>query len=124
MKHTLLLAAALTFSVILKAQEQTLSADQNPRYRESMEHYMSIADSLTANQGATVQDTYKAYDFYQARLERRAQRREWRQQAWLNGSWYTPYWGTGFGSSWGFNNYWSPYRRNGWNLGFGYGRWW
>lgn len=87
----------LAFCVsIARAQQSGLVDDQNPRYAESRNHYMKAADSLTSEQGTTVQQTYKAYDWYQARLERREQRREWRRQEYMDGGYY-------------YNNYWPGY---------------
>jgi hypothetical protein len=95
------------FAFALNSQAQTtldLVADQNPRYKESLQKYAPLADSLTKSLSTTLQQTYKAYDFYEARLARRAQRREWRHQENMN----RPYL---------YNNYWSdsfysPYWRN------------
>ncbi|KAA8483622.1 hypothetical protein BDE36_3202 [Arcticibacter tournemirensis] len=92
--YLLSLLAILTLSV--KAQQANLTSDQNPRYKESQQQYMKNADSLTKNQGTTVQQTYKAYDWYEARLERRQQHREWRHQENLNNGYY-------------YNNYWQGY---------------
>lgn len=104
-------AALYTFifslSLTLTSQAQTtldLVADQNPRYKESLQKYAPAADSLTRSLGTTIQQTYKAYDFYEARLARRSQRREWRHQENMNRPLL-------------YNNYWSdpfysPYWRN------------
>lgn len=92
-------------ALVLNSQAQTkqdLVADQNPRYKESLQKYAPMADSLTRSLGTTTQNTYKAYDFYEARLARRAQRREWRHLENMNrpllynnywsDSFYSPYW--------------------------------
>jgi hypothetical protein len=73
------------YSGVASAQQTALLADQNPRYRESQAKYARGADSLTSLQGTTIQDTYKAYDWYEAKLERRRQNREWRHQERMNG---------------------------------------
>ncbi|WP_207535664.1 hypothetical protein [Desertivirga arenae] len=99
--YTLIVFVALA----LNSRAQTTSnlvADQNPRYKESLQKYTPIADSLTKTLGTTTQQTYKAYDFYEARLARRSQRREWRHQENMNrpllynnywsDSFYSPYW--------------------------------
>lgn len=126
--------AALFFSILFisgltiesaRAQESSLAPDQNPRYKESQQQYMKKADSLTRTQSTTPQQTYKAYDWYQARMERRQQRREWRHQENLyNGyynnytwpSYYSPY------SSWRRNFFWPS------SVGLTWGRtrwgWW
>lgn len=80
MKRTLITIAGclagLAFSVNSYAQQAGLVQDQNPRYEETRAKYMNMADSLTSTQGTTVQQTYKAYDWYEAREERRKLRRE------------------------------------------------
>lgn len=126
---TLLLIAGLTGGKAI-AQQTALVPDQNPRYKESEARYLPIADSLNRLQGTTVQNTYKAYDWYTARQERRQQNREWRHQERMYGSYYnyTPGWGLYSGYSYpyysSFGNY--GYGRGnrwggGWGLGIGYG---
>lgn len=98
---------------IVKAQQIALAQDQNPRYVESQAKYIKAADTLNSLHGTTVQDTYKAYDWYEAKLERRRQNREWRHQERLNGYYdYTPSWGL-------YSSYSYPYS----NFGYGYGNW-
>ncbi|QKJ28787.1 hypothetical protein HQ865_03100 [Mucilaginibacter mali] len=98
------------------AQQRVLAADQNPRYMESQAKYARVADSLTTTQGTTIQDTYKAYDWYEARQERRQQNREWAHQERMNGYYdYSPSWGIYGGS------YYSPFYNN-YNYGRGWGR--
>ena len=63
----------------LQAQEQ-LSPDQNPSFAASRDKYLLIADSLTALHSTTIQSTYKAYDWYEAREERRAEQRAFNRQ--------------------------------------------
>jgi hypothetical protein len=121
------------FANKLKAQQSNLIADQNPRYLESQTKYMAMADTLTASQGTTIQNTYKAYDWYQDKLERRQQRREWRHQEIMSGAYSYPSWrsyggysypfggfgyGNGWGNSWGRGGYWGPRASVG--LGFGW----
>ncbi|GAA4787791.1 hypothetical protein GCM10023231_14920 [Olivibacter ginsenosidimutans] len=112
------LLAALT----LHAQEDP---DQNPNAAKSAARYQAISDSLLAGQGTTYQQTYKAYDWYEAKQERKALRRERRHQERMANpyygydNWFYPsigfsYWG-GRHSHWG----WSPYI--GINTG---GYWW
>lgn len=80
MKRTLMIIAGIiatsAFSTSSYAQQANLAEDQNPRYESSRAKYMNMADSLTTTQGTTVQNTYKAYDWYEAREERRKLRRE------------------------------------------------
>lgn len=109
MKRNLIIVASciasLVYSTIGNAQTPVLVEDQNPRYQESRAKYIELADSLTRTQGTTAQNTYKAYDWYTAREERRKLRRERN----YNNSWYNPYY---YG-----NSFYSPI---GLSLGFGY----
>ena len=72
---TIILAGSL-FAGTAMAQQAALAPDQNPRYHESANRYMLVADSINRLQGTTVQNTYKAYDWYTAREERRQQNRQ------------------------------------------------
>ncbi|MCP9752576.1 hypothetical protein [Ferruginibacter sp. HRS2-29] len=100
------------------AQETTLAPDQNPRYAESRDRYIKAQDQLLVNMNTTVQQTYKAYDWYEAKQERKLQRYNDRRERRLlraqYGNFYSPY----------DNNYYSPYRyapgfrRNGWRRGW------
>lgn len=119
MKSNLIIIAALLvgsfYTTIAKAQQIALVQDQNPRYRESERKYARVADTLNSQHGTTIQNTYKAYDWYEARQERRQQNREWRHEERLNGGYYdyTPSWGY-------YGNYASPF-----NYGnYGYGNRW
>ncbi|MES2808737.1 MAG: hypothetical protein V4619_08945 [Bacteroidota bacterium] len=124
----LLLTAGL-YNGDVSAQQSRLLPDQNPRYMESQAKYAAMADTLTSLQGTTVQNTYKAFDWYQDKLERRQQRREWRHQeimsgaysypSWsLYGGYSYPYsnWGYGWGNQWSHNGFWGPRA----SIGFGY----
>lgn len=109
MKRNLIIVAcciaSLFYSKVGYAQKPELVEDQNPRYQESRAKYIELADSLNANQGTTVQKTYKAYDWYTAREERRQLRRERNYELSL----YNPYY---YGSSYYYPSIYS--------LGFGY----
>jgi len=106
----------------------TLAPDQNPNYMISQQKYMNLKDSLLAWENTTIQNTYKAYDWREAREERRAERRLYRRQSAL----YAP--SLNFGYQYGWNSYgYSPYNHNyNWNrwgisrpfLGFRSGNWW
>jgi hypothetical protein len=116
MKTKIIIAALAVLgglhSGVASAQQTALLADQNPRYTESQAKYARGADSLTSLHGTTIQDTYKAYDWYEAKLERRRQNREWRHQERMNGySDYAPSWGL-------YDNYYSP------SINFGFGNRW
>lgn len=120
MKRTLIILAGflLSLSYTTAAHAQAaLAPDQNPNYDLSRSKYAKMADSLTRTEGSTVQNTYKAYDWYQAREERRALRRERNHLERLyNYSYYpTSYYGFGYTnyySPWGYNYNWNRYRYN------------
>jgi len=113
------LCLVLSGSSGLQAQER-FAPDQNPRYKEGLNRYIKLTDSLTKNQGTTLQQTYKAYDWYEAKLERRQQRRYWRQHScfYPHNSWYGPgfYYPNYFYRPyyWNTSSIWFNYR---WNLG-------
>jgi hypothetical protein len=103
------LAALLVLNLDSHAQQASLVADQNPAYESSRAKYMNTADSLTSTQGTTVHNTYKAYDWYEAREERRKLRREQNYQ----NSWLYP-----------SLNYYPAYNYNSWGYGgLGYRNW-
>lgn len=81
----LLVLPAMTYS------QETIVFDQNPRYKESLDRYLKMVDSLTAWHGITIQNTYKAYDWREAREERRKQRRAWRHEERMNRGYYNDY---------------------------------
>ncbi len=103
-----------------QAVAQSSVPDQNPNYRVSLEKYMMKKDSLLSFEGTTVQDTYKAFDWYEAKQERKEQRRLFRHQERMErakySQYYTPY----------YNNYWGGYNNWGWfpSIGFRTGNWW
>jgi hypothetical protein len=122
MKKALTLLFFLAGSLYLHAQ-QAAAPDQNPDYIQSQRKYMGIKDSLLTASNTTIQDTYKAYDFYQAREERRALRRERRYNLRLTraeNSWY-PYYNN---YNYGYNAF--PYYGSRFipNIGFRSGNWW
>jgi hypothetical protein len=132
MKSKLIITACMLllglFGGVVKAQQTNLAADQNPRYRESQAKYARVADTLNKLHGTTIQNTYKAYDWYEAKLDRRRQNREWRHEERMNGyNDYTPSWSV-YGNysypfgSYGYGNRWG---RGGWggrsSIGIGFG---
>lgn len=128
MKQFLIMLVAIFSAAAVQAQ-QPLEPDQNPNYLQSQNKYMGTKDSVIAGFNTTFQDTYKAYDFYQARLERRAARRETRNQVRLiraENSWYPNYNYNNFGNFGGFG--YNPYNYYGSGLfprvGFRTGNWW
>ncbi|WP_127037288.1 hypothetical protein [Chitinophaga solisilvae] len=98
-------------TAIMPVVAQERVPDQNPRYMESYLHYAPLADSLNAFHATTLQQTYKAYNYFEAKAERKAQRREWRQQRRLQNIRYSPSWQ--YTSPWGYDDYYyyRPYRR-------------
>jgi hypothetical protein len=72
MKNILLLIA-ITLGFAVQAQEV---ADQNPNYRQSRDYYMQQKNDYVANQGTTVQETYKAIDELEEKRLLRQRRRE------------------------------------------------
>lgn len=103
---------------------QELVEDQNPNYKASLSKYMSMKDSLTETLSTTVQDTYKAYDWYEAKQERKALRREYRHEERMaraknrnysnyNSGYYNGgYYGNGY-----YNNSWNWLPRIGYRTG-------
>lgn len=59
-----------------KAQPNILKPDQNPKFMESVQYYRVSIATLPNTEGVTLQQTYKAYDWYEARLKRRQQRHQ------------------------------------------------
>jgi len=126
----------LVFSVTaLTAQTTTdLLPDQNPNYLISQNKYMQYRDSLLLTQNTTVQQTYKAYDWYTAKLERRQDRRNFRREIRLANAYnWNNNWNNGWDNNW--NNRWNNNRwNNGWgnnwrnnrflpNIGYRWGDW-
>ncbi len=70
------IAGLIALSLHSNAQHASLATDQNPRYEQSRAKYMNKSDSLTSTQGTTIQETYKAYDWYEAREAKRKLRKE------------------------------------------------
>lgn len=67
------------------SQENSLAENQNPNYKQSLEHYTKMlkTDEKTdyvALQGTTVQQTYKAIDPMEEKRELKALRRKYRAQ--------------------------------------------
>jgi hypothetical protein len=97
-----------TFSIFtagFATQAQELATDQNPNYKVSMDKYASTQVGLQATNNTTIQDTYKAYDFSEAKAARQAERRNFRRERRLFNS-YNNSWNNGWDNNW--NN-------NGWN---------
>jgi hypothetical protein len=117
--YTLLLLLAVGFTTNILAQTNNVVADQNPNYMVSQAKYMQMADSINQLHGTTLQNTYKAYDWYQAKQERRNDRITFRRQLRLervknrgqfNNGWYHN-WNNGFYPYGNFNTPFSPFFR-------------
>lgn len=68
------------FTPAAQADAQTLAPNQNPNFAVSRDKYMRLSDSLTRLHGTTLQETYAAPDWYEQKMQRRDDRREFRQQ--------------------------------------------
>lgn len=110
----------------VNAQTVTLP-DQNPNYLQSQNKYMGVKDSLLVYSNTTIDQSYKAYDFYQARLERRQQRRDRRYNIRMTraeNSYYPSYNYGGYNSWNNWSNYGSyfiprvGYRTGNWFFGW------
>lgn len=77
-----------------------LVADQNSSFAVSRDKYIRSADSLTKNEGTTIHNTYRAYDWFETREARKKETREWRRvlqlenvrsRTYYPGQYYQPY---------------------------------
>jgi hypothetical protein len=135
-----------TFCLVafLNSYAQEPIADQNPNYQNSLRKYSAVEDSLQITMNTTVQQTYKAFDWYEAKQERRQTRFNTRQQVrinrsmnnfgfdngWNNNGWNNNGWDN---NGWNNNNNWrnNRWNNNGWNnnrffpgsIGFRSGNW-
>ncbi len=119
-KLFIVLIATTIIKTSSKAQEVP---NQNINYKISQDHYTRLADSLLKFQGTTIQNTYKAIDYMQAKQDRKEARKNFRQQLRLERARNPYYW-----NNWGGNSNWnSPYYNN-WNsftpdMGYRTGNW-
>ncbi len=112
-------------------QANTLAPDQNPNYMVSQLKYTDQKDSLLSYANTTIQETYKAYDWREAREERRSERRAYRRQTSYMDSYYVPsYVNYGWNNNnYGYNSYNNYYNRGRWGfsrpfIGFRTGNFW
>lgn len=106
MKKVIFSLLLLNSFFVSKAQEKVLTSDQNPNYKISQDKYLATQEKLSANMNTTVQETYKAYDWTEAKQEKKQQRiarRQERRLARINNPGYNGYNFNGYGFS---NNYW------------------
>src|SRR4051812_28805377 len=95
------------FAGILNASAQeTLVADQNPAYAVSRAKYMNMADSINEWHGITIDNTYKAIDWMEARREAKAERRAYRRQLNLQ----RVNWDYGYYDNYQYGNFYPVYR--------------
>lgn len=73
-------SVAILFYADVADAQSSLAPDQNPSFAVSRDRYMGIADSLTKFQSSTVHTTYKAYDWYEARSERKSEQRQFQRE--------------------------------------------
>lgn len=110
-------------SVTASAQTSQLAPDQNPNYLISQQKYMQYKDSLQSTMNTTVQQTYKAYDWYQAKLERKQNRVENSNQRRLYASYYNAYDYYGYNNRYYGNNFYGNRYRSPFT-GYRSGNWW
>ena len=111
------------------AQNPSLQPNQNPNYKISEEKYTRYKDSLLVNSNTTIHETYKTYDWYESKNERRNERRDNRRQRSSYG--YNQYgynnygWNNSYNNRLGYNNSWGNIH-NPWfipSIGFRTGNW-
>lgn len=94
---TPLFSAIMIVSSLQATAQLDNTTGQNPRHLASQAKYESIADSVNRFHGTTLQNTYAAYDWYDAKQQRKAERTNFRRQLRLeqarnNYGWgYQPY---------------------------------
>lgn len=103
--YKLLIICLLLVSERAVAQTGVLLPDQNPNYLQSQEKYTKLKDSLLIYSNTTAQQTYKAFDWYQDKLDRKNSRRAYRRQSQWN---YNPFGYTNYG--WNQYGFYDPYR--------------
>ena len=75
-----LLLALFIFAGGYAASAQELTPDQNPNYKVSLEKYQALNTNLQTTMNTTVQQTYKAFDWYTAKQDRKVERRADRRE--------------------------------------------
>lgn len=96
------------FQICISSAQESLAPDQNPQFAASRDKYLKISDSVNQWHGTTFQETYKAFDWYDQKMERRNDRRQFRRELRMerarNSYYYSPYNNR--------RNYYSPYYNN------------
>lgn len=93
MKKTLLFSLSIFSFLLIKAQEQ-LAPDQNPNYKVSLAKYQVGQEKILEAMGTTSQNTYKAYDWFEAKQQRKQDRLDFRRKltlARVNSNRFTDY---------------------------------
>ena len=117
-------AFMIVSSLQVNAQRDITASDQNPRHLISQAKYESIADSVNRLHSTTLQNTYVAYDWYDAKQQRRTDRTAFRRQLQLerarnNYGWgYQPY-----DNRWNYNNSYNNRYRSARNPFFSFNNW-
>ncbi|HEX2628475.1 MAG TPA: hypothetical protein VHM26_05680, partial [Chitinophagaceae bacterium] len=102
-KYLLILSLVAIFHTVYS--QEPLAPNQNPNFAVSRAKYMQMSDSITAWQGTTSQDTYKAIDWMVDRQEARENRREFRRQLRMERArWSNYYYNDNYRGRY-FNNY-------------------
>lgn len=74
------LLCGILLSGSMTAAAQTTVPDQNPNHERAAQKYADRSEELTATQSTTVQDTYKAYDWREAKAEAKQLRKDRRYE--------------------------------------------
>lgn len=74
------LISSIAFLLILNVATAQDNPNQNPNYKQSMEVYMKQKNGFQSTMNTTVQNTYKAFDWYQNKQEKRQERINFRHQ--------------------------------------------
>jgi hypothetical protein len=133
MKKIITLCCLLIGSIGWAQSSTELVPDQNPNYMTSQQYYVKFKDSLLARQNTTIQQTYKAFDWYEAKMERRETRFQQRRlnrsmfqtnpwYGWNNG-WNGGGWNNGWNGGGGWNGGWNRFRFLP-NISYNRGPWW
>ncbi|MDF2190956.1 hypothetical protein [Paraflavitalea sp. CAU 1676] len=75
-----LLTASIVLAAVFASSAQTSAPDQNPSFMVSQARYMNMADSVNSWHSTTLQETYKAIDYYEDKLALRASRKAWKRE--------------------------------------------
>lgn len=111
-----LLSLTLIVVATLNGNAQNLAADQNPSFMVSQARYMKMADSINSWHGTTLQETYKAIDYFEDKQALKASRKAWRRELRMerarNSGWYNGYYNDYY---YPYNTYNRPWGGTGWN---------